>query len=75
MKKIILASSSPRRKEILNRYNLDPIIFGAEIEEKQITGESPEQVAMSLAFEKSLWVSNHFNDGEVILFRLVPLFL
>ena len=67
MKKIILASSSPRRKEILNRYNLKPIIFGAEIEEKQIAGESPEQVAMSLAFEKSFWVSNHFNDGEVII--------
>lgn len=67
MKKIILASSSPRRKEILNRYNLNPIIFGAEIEEKQIAGETPEQVAMSLAFEKSFWVSKHFNDEEVII--------
>ncbi|MDU5080628.1 septum formation protein Maf [Tissierella sp. P1] len=67
MEKIILASSSPRRKEILNRYHLNPIIFGAEIEEKQIKGELPEQVAMSLAFEKSYWVSNYFSNGEIII--------
>lgn len=67
MEKIILASSSPRRKELLNRYNLNPIIFGAQIKEKQIIGEIPEQIAMSLAFEKSFWVSNHFNNGEIII--------
>lgn len=67
MEKIILASSSPRRKEILNRYNLEPIIFGAQIEEKVTKGEFPEQVAMSLAFEKSFWVSKHFNKDEIII--------
>lgn len=67
MEKIILASSSPRRKEILDRYDLNPTIFESQIEEKQIIGETPEQVAMSLAFEKSNWVSNHFSNGEVII--------
>ncbi|WP_353096651.1 Maf family protein [Tissierella praeacuta] len=67
MEKIILASSSPRRKEILNKYKLNPIIFGAQIEEKLRGGESPKQVAMSLAFEKSFWVSNHFSNGEIII--------
>lgn len=67
MEKIILASSSPRRKDILNRYNLNPLIFSAQIEEKQSIGETAEQIAMSLAFEKSIWVSNHFSNGEIII--------
>ena len=60
MEKIILASSSPRRKEILNKYKLNPIIFEAKIEEKKAYNESPKQVAMALAFEKASWVSNNF---------------
>lgn len=67
MEKIILASSSPRREELLKKYNLNATIFKPQIEEKHINGEKPEQVAMSLAFEKAYWVSNHFNDGEVII--------
>lgn len=67
MGKLILASSSPRREEILNRYKLNPIIFPSKIDEKIILGESPAQIAMSLAFEKSFWVSNHFMNGEVII--------
>lgn len=67
MEKIILASSSPRRKEILNKYKLNPIIFEAKIEEKKAYNESPKQVAMALAFEKASWVSNNFNNGEVVI--------
>lgn len=67
MDKIILASSSPRREEMLNRYKLNPVIFPSQIEEKIIEGESPRQIVMSLAFEKSFWVSNHFKNGEVII--------
>ena len=67
MEKIILASSSPRREELLSKYNLNIEIFGSEIQEKQIKDETPEQTAMSLAFEKAHWVSNHFNDGEIVI--------
>ena len=67
MEKIILASSSPRRKEILNRFNLNPLIVEAKIEEKKSYNESPKQVAMALAFEKALWVCNKFNNEEVVI--------
>ena len=67
MSRIILASSSPRRLELLNKYNINPIIFGAEIEEKQFEGETPEQIAMGLAFEKAQWVSKNFDNDEVII--------
>ena len=67
MKKIILASSSPRREELLNRYSLNQVIFEPKIDEKYVEGEKPEQIAMALAFEKAYWVSKHFNEGEVII--------
>lgn len=67
MSKIILASSSPRRKELLERYNLDPMIFKPEVEEKELARENPIQIAMSLAFEKAFWVSNHFENEEIIV--------
>lgn len=67
MKKIILASSSPRREELLNRYSLNQVIFEPKIDEKYVDGEKPEQIAMALAFEKAYWVSEHFNEGEVII--------
>lgn len=67
MSRIILASSSPRREELLNKYNVNPMIFGAQIEERQFEGELPEQIAMGLAFEKACWVSKHFDNDEVII--------
>lgn len=67
MEKIILASASPRREELLNKYNLNFSIFPSQVEEKQRIGQAKEQIAMSLAFEKAFWVSNHFNNGEVII--------
>lgn len=67
MSKIILASSSPRRRELLERYNLNPTIFKPEVEEKEAIGENPIQIAMSLAFEKAYWVSEKFNDDEIII--------
>lgn len=67
MDSLILASSSPRRKELLSKYNLNVEVFSANIEEKHFEGESPEQIAMALALEKSLWVSNHLSQGEVVV--------
>jgi len=67
MKKIILASSSPRREELLNRYNLNQVIFEPKIDEQYVYGEKPEQIAMSLAFEKAYWVSEHFSNEEIII--------
>ncbi|WP_352420127.1 Maf family protein [Proteiniborus sp.] len=53
MKKIVLASSSPRRKEILDRYNIDFESITSHINEKVSSDEDPIQVVMSLAFQKA----------------------
>lgn len=53
MKTIILASQSPRRKELIQVLDRPFKTFSVDLEEKVIPGESPEQVVMSLAFEKA----------------------
>lgn len=64
--KIILASGSPRRKEMLERFNLEPVIIKSNIDEKIFKDQEPIQIAMSLAFEKAYEVSNSFMDDLVI---------
>ncbi|BEP29931.1 nucleoside triphosphate pyrophosphatase [Helicovermis profundi] len=53
MKKIILASNSPRRKEILKNMGLNFKTISSDIEEKVDENESPESIVMSLAFRKA----------------------
>lgn len=66
MENIILASSSPRRKEILEKYNLHPTIIKSNIIEKSYSGEKPSQIAMSLSFQKSYNVSMLYQEQIVI---------
>lgn len=66
MRSIILASSSPRRKELLNRYNLNPIIVKCDINEKIRSSESPEQCVMALAFQKAYNISHLYRDDIII---------
>lgn len=53
---IVLASGSPRRKEILGRFLSDFIVCPTEIEENK-THRNVEELVMALSFEKaySLW--------------------
>lgn len=67
MSTIILASGSPRRKELLLKYNLKPIISKAQIDEKIHADEISEQIAMALAFEKASEVANRFNNKEIVI--------
>lgn len=66
MEKIILASGSPRRKEILDKYDLNPLVIKSQASEIINDGEAPEQIAMTLAFRKSIDVSRHYTDHIVI---------
>lgn len=66
MEKIILASSSPRRKELLNKFNLKIDIYPADIDEVYNKNETPEQIAMSLALKKALWVEKFFHEEIII---------
>lgn len=67
MKKIVLASSSPRRRELLERYNLNFEIMASEINEKVLQSEEPAQVAMTLAFQKASDIAQRFHEDALII--------
>lgn len=50
---IILASASPRRKEILQNTKLKFEIQKSDIEEVILENESPESMVVRLAYEKA----------------------
>lgn len=63
---IILASASPRRKEILENTNIKFDIISSSIEELVLDGESPCQMVMRLAFEKGIDIASKYKSNLVI---------
>lgn len=66
MKRLILASESPRRRELLGSLGLAFEIIVSGIEENPLDGEAPAEHAMRLAREKALAVSTNRPDAVVI---------
>ena len=65
---MILASQSPRRKELLERSHLDFTIHPADIDEDRLAGESPTELVSRLARTKAHAVADELGrDDEVIL--------
>lgn len=64
--KVILASASPRRKEILQNTKLDFDIQKSDIEEVILENESPEDMVVRLAYEKAYDVAQKNKDKLVI---------
>ncbi|MBQ2972908.1 MAG: septum formation inhibitor Maf [Clostridia bacterium] len=66
MKKIILASSSPRRKELMSTAGLDFEIIVKEVDESIPDGTSPVDAAKMTAKKKALAVAKDFENCTVI---------
>lgn len=64
---IILASGSPRRKEMLENLGIQFVVNKSDLEEKTRTDESPQQITMSLAFEKAIDVSDRVQDMDIVI--------
>lgn len=58
MKKIILASNSPRRKELLALFGWPFEVIPADIDESRLPGESPEGYVNRLACEKASFIAS-----------------
>ena len=67
VKKIILASGSPRRKEYLERYQLTYEIIKPDIDETPIRGENPEVYARRMAKEKVASINGDLGKNEIAL--------
>lgn len=63
---IILASASPRRKEILENANVKFKVMASSIEELILDGESPCQMVMRLAFEKGMDIASRQKSDLII---------
>lgn len=66
-KRVILASGSPRRKELLSKFNIDFDIVQSDIPELVNDFDEPKQTAMSLAFQKAYDVSLKMTNGEIVI--------
>lgn len=67
MKKIILASQSPRRKQLLEWAEVPFEIAVMETDERFPPGLSPEEVAVYIARNKALAVQEQRSHDEIIL--------
>jgi len=66
MKKLILASASPRRKELLSMLNIPFVIETSQVEEVMDQNLDSSELVMKLAEEKAIDVYKKFPDAIII---------
>ena len=66
MRKIILASHSPRRKKLLQQIGLDFSVEESGYEEKPIQNATPSEIAKFLSLEKANLVAVKHQDAIII---------
>ena len=67
MKKIILASTSPRRKEILKNIGVDFEIIGSDYEEDMTLNMKPSELAKFLSLGKAKSVAKKLKNQDCII--------
>lgn len=65
-KAIILASNSPRRRDLLRQIGVDFTVDPADVDESALPNEQPETHAIRLALEKARVVAARAGSGIVI---------
>lgn len=63
---LILASNSPRRRELLKQIGLDFIVDPADVDESILPGETPEVYAVRVALDKARAAASRTKNGIVI---------
>lgn len=64
-RQIVLASQSPRRRELLEGIGIDFLVHPSKFEEKE-THITPEELALHNAMGKAQEVSRHYKDALII---------
>jgi septum formation protein len=65
--RLVLASASPRRRELLGRLGLDPLIRPADIDETPRPGEDPHDLVVRLASAKAATSLARGDAEDVVL--------
>ena len=63
---LILASASPRRRDLLSRLGLNFQVMPADVLEETNPGESPGETVARLSLSKALAVESRVNSGVII---------
>ncbi len=66
MSKLVLATLSPRRKELFEKFNIDYLAVASDIVEEFESDDEPLQYAMRMAFFKAYSVSKLYENHIVI---------
>lgn len=66
-KRIVLASKSPRRKEILEKCGFEPIVMISECDESKVKEKDPGKLVKKLSIIKARDVAGKCKDGDVIV--------
>ena len=64
---LILASSSPRRRDLLAAAGYEFVVVAPDVEELARPDESPEALSQRLALEKALDVAGRSDPGDCVL--------
>lgn len=63
---LVLASSSPYRRELLSRFKLPFDVFNPDIDESPRTAEKAKEISVRLAREKVFKVASHYSSSLII---------
>lgn len=63
---LVLASSSPYRRELLSRFKLPFDVFNPDIDESHRTAEKAKEISVRLAREKAFKVASHYSSSLII---------
>lgn len=74
MNKIVLASQSPRRKELMQLLDYDFVVAKSDVEEIFDYSLAVEEMAMDLALQKAKDVSKFFPDAMVLGFDTIVVY-
>lgn len=66
MKKIVLASTSVFRKQLLEKLNIEFETASPDIDESALPGETPQQLVERLSLLKAKAIANDFPDSLII---------
>src|SRR5690349_12313353 len=67
MTEFVLASSSPRRRELFGTLGIPYTILKPDIDESQHTGEAPLDYVTRLSREKAMQVVKHLSKSSAVL--------
>lgn len=66
-KKIILASQSPRRKELLELLQIDFTILSEEVDESYDNNMSPDGIVEYLALKKASAIADNLSENAIVI--------